>query len=245
MDLQGNAGKSLFVDIIERDPELKVMRLPLDYYRAFKYQSAKLISDYKNNHGVPDVIVIDAPRDEETKYLHEVYAALEEINNGRLEGSFMGKMIKDSIPRGIPMVVFSNSPPIMGALSSDRWETMALYGYTSSTEQDIFIQKATTSCNIVDVTSSQIYWKNYTFTYNAENIGDEWESDRLLMEMQVKNIKTSENLMKLEIENFGESKINPGRISADGPMQVSAHNKAPSYVLIKAREKLKFIKKNS
>lgn len=240
VDIVGDSGKSIFVDLLERKPELKVLRLTLDYYRSFKYQSAKDVSEYQKKNGPPDVILIDAPRDEETRFLHEIYAALEEMNNGRLEGQFQGKKIKDSMPRNIPIIVFSNSPPIIGALSDDRWDTMALYEYDDEEKRDIYIQKAIVSCNIKDVTGNLIYWSNYIQTKVDDEIGDEYASQRSLSEMQLKNIKLTERRMRIEESITNQhSKLKPGQISKESHMNVATQAKAPSYVLIKAKEKLK------
>jgi hypothetical protein len=54
----------------------------------------------------PEALLIDAPRDEETKFLHEIYGTLEELNNGRVEGFFSGRRIKFRIKRGIPFLLF-------------------------------------------------------------------------------------------------------------------------------------------
>ena len=247
VDITGNAGKSIYTDILECIPGMRVLRITLDYYRSFKYQTAKMISEYKKSKGVPDVILIDAPRDEESKYLHQVYAALEEINNGRLEGSFGGKTIKDKMPRNIPIIVFSNAPPIIGALSTDRWQIMALYEYLGTEEKpDIFVQKAMVSSYIEDYAGGQIYWRNFTKTIVNPDIGDEHESDRILLDMQIKNIKLTEKQIQAEEQiTKMPSKNKPGQITGWSPIDVSTFSNAPKYVKIKAKELIKKIKNNS
>lgn len=62
-----------------------VCRLSIDYNRSFKYLAAHDIKDYiEKFNAEPSVLIlmIDAPRDKETKYLHEIYWTLEELNNG-------------------------------------------------------------------------------------------------------------------------------------------------------------------
>ena len=56
--------------------------------------------------------MIDAPWDEETRFLHEIYGTLEELNNGRVEGFFAGRRIKFRIRRGIKIIVIYNLPPV-------------------------------------------------------------------------------------------------------------------------------------
>jgi hypothetical protein len=175
-----------------------------------------------------------------------VYAALEEINNGRLEGSFGGKMIKDRMPRNIPVVVFSNAPPIIGALSNDRWEIMALYEYIDSNGRDIYVQKAMVSSSIEGVAGGQIYWRNFTKTIIDLDIEDEFESDRMLLEMQYKNIKLTERQKEIEEQlTKTASKYQPGQIASWGSMEVSTISKAPKYVRIKAKNLLENISKKS
>lgn len=235
----------MFTDILERTPGLKVMRITLDYYRSFKYQSAKEISNYCDKNGPPDLIVIDAPRDEETKYLHEAYGVLEEINNGRLEGSFNGNMIKRRMPRNIPIIVFSNSPPLIKALSPDRWVIKALINYDDNDEHDVYIQKAKVSSNVKEVLGNSVYWQNYTETVIDQELVDEYESQRLLMEMQVKNIELTKKLIKVEEDMTGEtSKKLPGQVIEYGPVETSTLGKAPQYVMLSARYLLRKINQN-
>jgi len=246
VDIAGDAGKSVYVDILERTPEVKALRIPIDSYRSFKYYSAKQISDYKKKHGPPDVILIDAPRDEESKFLHDIYGVLEEINNGRLEGQFGGKSVKDAMPRKIPIIVFSNSPPIVGALSTDRWDIMALYNYIGDLEKDkdVYIQKAVVSSNVNDVIGSTIYWQNFTKTEIDIDIDQNRESGKLLAEMQRKNIELTESLIKKEEALTKEkSKLIPGQVQKWGEYKVAPLNKAPSYVLIQARLKNILVRK--
>ena len=73
-DMCGNTGKSIFTDILEEHPKYECLTLMIDSYRSFKYTSARLISNYIDKKGKPPkAFLIDAPRDEESKYLHEIY----------------------------------------------------------------------------------------------------------------------------------------------------------------------------
>ena len=96
-----------------------VCRLSIDYNRSFKYLAAYDIKNYIEKFNTePSVLMIDAPQDEETKFLHEIYGTLEELNNGRVEGFFGGCRIKFRIKRGIKIIVMSNSPPVLKSLSN-------------------------------------------------------------------------------------------------------------------------------
>ena len=88
----GNVDKIIFTDILEEHPEYECLTLMIDSYRSFKYTSARLISNYIDKKGKPPkAFLIDAPRDEESKYLHEIYGLLEEIIMVDYLRVFMGK----------------------------------------------------------------------------------------------------------------------------------------------------------
>jgi hypothetical protein len=160
---------------------------------------------------------------------------LEEINNGRLEGQFGFNIIKDSIPRGIPIIVFSNTPPILGALSLDRWDIMALYEFSGdiTKEREIYIQKAIVSTNINQVTNSLIYYNDYIETIIQLDFENKFKSERLLLGMQILHIRMFKHLNRLSGQ---EPILTPGHIKKDGIEKVSLLIKAPSYVLLKAKE---------
>ena len=95
--------------------------LSVDYYISFKHNMAIDIENYINEHGKePKALIIDAPRDEETKYLHKIDGALEDLKNGRIFSSFGGKRIGKRIKIEKPIFVFSNSPPVFDTMSEDR-----------------------------------------------------------------------------------------------------------------------------
>lgn len=148
-----------------------VCRLSIDYNRSFKYLAAHDIKDYMEKfNSEPSVLMIDAPRDEETKYLHEIYGTLEELNNGRVEGFFAGRRIKFRIRRGIKIIVISNSPPVLKSLSSDRWQIKAIF--KSVDGKDRLVQQAKVSSNIISVTPPFCTWQNVTETVPQKNIPD-------------------------------------------------------------------------
>ena len=188
-DIAGNSGKSLMTDVLEMDPNLGVCRISLDYSRAFKYLAALDIKTYVEQRGSePNLLIIDAPRDEESKFLHEIYGTLEEINNGRVEGFFSGSRIKMRIQRNIPIIVISNAPPVLKAFSRDRWDIKAIYETVDG--NDRFIQNAKAYSNINSVTGNIITWTNVVETVPyIPNEVIEFESDQLLLDMYTRNIK--------------------------------------------------------
>lgn len=230
-DLSGNVGKSMFTDILEEHPQYECLILMIDSYRSFKYTSARLISNYIDKKGrPPKAFLIDAPRDEESKYLHEIYGVLEEINNGRLYASFHGKIIKARIPRGIPIIIFSNSPPIFRALSNDRWDIKALYRTIDNC--DVYVQNAKISSVIQKITYYSITWNNIIETLPYELESDS-KSDKMLFDMYTQNFIAMEKEKELQ----GCSEIIPGLIKKIGVGQTTPINKAPEYILFEAQKK--------
>lgn len=73
------------------------------------------------------VLMIDVPRDEETRLLHEIYGTLQNLNNGRVEDFFVSCRINFRTRRGIKIIVISNSPPVLKSLSNDRWQIKAIF----------------------------------------------------------------------------------------------------------------------
>jgi len=164
---------------------------------------------------------------------------LEEINNGRLEGQFGVNIIKDSIPRGIPIIIFSNTPPILGALSPDRWDIMALYEFSGdrTKEREIYIQKAIVSSTINKVLGSLVYYNDYVETIIELDFDNKFKSDRLLLGMQKLHIRMAKHLNKLNNKLSGQKSILiPGHIKKNSIEKVSLLIKAPSYILLKAKE---------
>lgn len=241
--MTGNAGKSMFVDLLELNPKMKCVVLTLDYYRSFKYTSAKQIADYIDLNGYPEAILLDAPRDEETKFLHECYGVLEEISNGRLKGSFQGKILNKRMPRNIPIYIFSNSPPVKGALSEDRWSIKALYRTKALTpkQNDIFIQNARISSNVHRATNSLVTWQNFIETIPMVDVKDT-ASDKFLFEMYQQNFEAMDKLRKIE-NQITASSIIPGEVKSWGLKRTSPITKAPENIQEQALKKISELKK--
>lgn len=232
VDIAGNTGKSIFSDIVVEDPRNNTIMLSLDYYRSFKYSSASLIKDYIEKRGeAPSAIIIDAPRDEETKFLHEVYGALEEINNGRIFATFQGKTIQERIPRGIPIIVFSNSPPVTAALSEDRWDIKALYRTVDN--KDVYVQDAEVSSNVHNALNNTITWQNCISTKPVEPKEDT-PSDKLLFDMYMSNYAEMEQEKR---DGTGQDRV-PGIIKHWGSRLTTPTSKAPPYVQHQAQKLL-------
>lgn len=164
------------------DPSYGVCRLTLDYHRSFKYISAVDIKSYIDTYGKePRVFLIDCPRYEESFFLHEIYSVLEELSNGRVEGSFSGRRLKFRIRRNIPIIVMTNSPPVLRSLSSDRWNIKAIVPVVS--ENDFIIQNAEIDTLIVDATHNLVTWSNVVQTLPISDSNCESELDYMLLNM--------------------------------------------------------------
>ena len=187
VDIVGNSGKSIFTDIQELNPNMGVCRLSIDYNRSFKYLAAYDIKNYIEKFNTePSVLMIDAPRDDETRFLHEIYGTLEELNNGRVEGFFAGRRIKFRIRRGIKIIVISNSPPVLKSLSNDRWQIKAIF--KSVDGKDRIVQQAKVSSRIISVVMLFSTWQNVTETVIPINIPD-LKSGQLLLKIFSHNYK--------------------------------------------------------
>lgn len=236
VDMAGNTGKSVLNDLLELDPSYNCILLPIDYSRSFKYIAVNLICEFIDNKGVPpNAILIDAPRDEESRYLHEIYGVLEELNNGRLFASFQGKTIKKRMRRGIPVIVFSNSPPITSSLSNDRLDIKALYRTVDET--DVYIQNATVSSNVDMTNSNTITWQNFTETTVVEDTSSELLSDTLLLDMYTNNYIAMMKLREEELRINRKTNIVPGVVKKWSAKQSAPTNKTPEYVLRQAQIK--------
>ena len=232
-DMCGNTGKSIFTDIQELNPNMGVCRLSIDYNRSFKYLAAYDIKNYIEKFNTePSVLMIDAPRDEETKFLHEIYGTLEELNNGRVEGFFAGRRIKFRIRRGIKIIVISNSPPVLKSLSNDRWQIKAIF--KSVDGKDRIVQQAKVSSRIISVVRPFCTWQNVTETVIPTNIPDS-KSGQLLLEMFSNNYKNmEENKKKLS----DDDNYIPGIVKSWAPEQTLELSKVPEYVKRQAQKLL-------
>lgn len=129
VDVNGNSGKSIFSDCLDLDPRLNSLLVYLDYFRACRHGMAIDLTNFmdRTNGVSSSALIIDAPWDKERKHLHDIYALLEELNNGRVVSLFGSSRFKYRIEPGIPIIVFSNAPPRVGSLSKDRWDIKAIY----------------------------------------------------------------------------------------------------------------------
>lgn len=116
-----------------------------------------------------------------------------------------GKIIKARIPRGIPIIIFSNSPPIFRALSNDRCDIKALYRTIDNF--DVYVQNAKISSIIQKITYYSITWNNIIETLPYELESDS-KSDKMLFDMYTQNFIAMEKEKKLQ----GCSEIIPGLI---------------------------------
>ena len=241
VDIAGDSGKSIFTDLQELNPIMGVCRLSIDYNRSFKYLAAYDIKDYMEKFNAePSVLMIDAPRDEETKYLHEIYGTLEELSNGRVEGFFAGRRIKFRIRRGIKIIVISNSPPVLKCLSSDRWQIKAIF--KSVDGKDRLVQQAKVSSNIISVTPPFCTWQNVTETVPPKNIPDS-KSGELLTEMFYKNYKDMKKRKEETICLTDDVNYIPGIVKSWSPEQTLELSKVPEYVKRQTQKILSIQKK--
>lgn len=240
VDIVGNSGKSIFTDLQELNPIMGVCRLSIDYSRSFKYLAAYDIKNYMEKFNAePSVLIMDAPRDEETKYLHEIYGTLEELNNGRVEGFFGGQRIKFRIRRGIKIIVISNSPPVLKSLSSDRWDIKAIF--VSVDGKDRLVQQAKVSSNIISVTPPFCTWQTITETVLPTNMPNS-KSGQLLSQMFSKNYEDMKR-KKYEVMSLKEDcNYIPGIVKSWAPEQTLELSKVPEYVKRQA-QKILSIKK--
>ena len=211
-----------------------VCRLSIDYNRSFKYLAAYDIKNYIEKFNTePSVLMIDAPRDEETRFLHEIYGTLEELNNGRVEGFFAGRRIKFRIRRGIKIIVISNSPPVLKSLSNDRWQIKAIF--KSVDGKDRIVQQAKISSRIIYVVRPFCTWQNVTETVIPTNIPDS-KSGQLLLEMFSDNYKKmEENKKKSKILSDDNNYI-PGIVKSWAPEQTLELSRVPEYVKRQAQK---------
>ena len=206
VDAIGCTGKSCLVDVLCLDPKYKCLKLTIDSFRSMKYSAAKSILDYIDRRGhEPEALVIDASRDDEMRYLHEIYGILEQLNDGRLEGIFLGRNVSSRIKRKIPIFVFSNSAPLKSALSDDRWEIMHIIKVPSGT--DYFIQPCDVFTNVqVDPENKIVSWRSKTRQkpITEATLDLTKESDVLLEKMflEMLSFKMEESLSVSESHSF-------------------------------------------
>jgi len=233
-DLIGYAGKSFFTNLLVRDPRSKAIFVSVDYDRSFKMNLAEEISNYISRNGEePEAIVLDIPRAEETKNLHEIYGALEDIMNGRVRARFGNKSYSFWIKEDIRIFVFSNCAPDLNSMSHDRWKIFALF--ESPVGKDVLIQRAETRISIVRFKRNIVTWKTLIKTLPLE---------KTLPKLDLKNAEKSDCILaysylinylamrKLERKNNNPtlSKV-PGIIAKWGLERTTTANNAPESVL--------------
>lgn len=229
------------------------MVLQVDKLDRFKAIAIEEIKTYKTLRGDwPKAIIIDVPRDEETKNLHEIYAVLEKLNDGTLISYFGGRKQKLDMDIGIPVIVMTNSAPLLAAMSNDRWDIFALNKVRMLTETDItvsekedyFLFQATAESWVNKATNASVTWQNKIQTTalsprGRQEDGTRYESDKLLYKMQSEFI---ENIKKYPALATGEWEENPvtgtktrissnGFIESYGDERASTINKAPEVVV--------------
>lgn len=233
-DLMGHAGKSFFTNILVRDPRNKSIFVSVDYDRSFKMNLAEEISKYISTNGEePEAIVLDIPRAEETKNLHEIYASLETIMDGRVRARFGGKSISFWIKEDIRIFVFSNCAPDLNSMSHDRWRIFALF--ESPVEKDILIQRAETRISIIKVKRNIVTWQTLIKTLPLEetlpklDLVNAKKSDCILAVSYLINYLA---MRKVERKNNNPTlSITPGIIAKWGLNRTTTTNKAPESVL--------------
>ena len=233
-DLLGNAGKSFFTNVLVRDPRTKAIFVSVDYDRSFKMNLAEEILKYiSENDEEPEAIILDVPRAEETKNLHEIYAALEEIMNGRVRARFGNKSISAWVLEDIRIFVFSNCAPDLNSMSHDRWKIFALF--KSPVGKDVLLQRAETKISIVKYKRNIVTWKTLIKTVPLEetlpklDLKDAKKSDCILAYSYLINYLA---MRKLERKNNNPTlSITPGIVSKWGLKRTTTISQAPESVL--------------
>nr|ULD16102.1 hypothetical protein [Cylindrotheca closterium] len=191
-----------------------VCRLSIDYNRSFKYLAAYDIKNYIEKFNTePSVLMIDAPRDEETRFLHEIYGTLEELNNGRVDSTFYGrfKRLRFKSPH---IIVFTNNVPNMSALSSDKFNLFAL----ADKDHDYTIVKCEVNLKIETYSKSLVTWY-----YKARVSSDQDQQD---FYEKILNANMTKIVMSALVNEDGH--INEQQF--DGNKRTRTHGRAPEPV---------------
>ena len=124
---QGGCGKSLTADDITLNPCFNALLAPQlsspeRWVSAFIDQLEQYL---EVNKRYPTTIVLDLTRNENNLNVESLYSILENIKNGRLDSTFYGrfKRLRFKSPH---LIVFTNNVPNMSALSSDRFNLLAI-----------------------------------------------------------------------------------------------------------------------
>ena len=241
VDILGNSGKSTLTKYLCLDPVFNCLSVSVDYRRAFRHGLAKSLKAYIKERGTePSAVLIDVTRDEEGHSLHDIYGVLEELNNGDIRSVFGGTFVDFKIRMNIPIIIFSNSPPRFGSMSSDRWDIKALY--KNIAKDDVYIQNAKVSSKLREWTSNFISWETHVETLAFDRVcGPLNFLDQLLFNMYDSNYCA----MKQENEKQNEwlKDMNmlkptlPGIIKLKGPQEVSSMSCAPMDLKLQAIKK--------
>lgn len=253
VDIAGSSGKSHLTTILEMDPKFNCLVLQVDRYDRFKPYVIDEVNRYREVRGHwPQAIIIDVPRDEETKNLHEIYGVLEKLNDGTLTSNFKGIKKKLRMKIGVPVIVFSNSAPLTGAMSGDRWNIKTIFRTVIKKETedsvkdeiDYFVQQAEVNSWIHRYTKSTVTWQNKVTTVGPkvggrESNGARFESDNLLLEMyktHTENIKkypslTNEEWIENPIDGSKTRVHRNGLIEAYGSTRAATLSKAPEIIV--------------
>ena len=132
---QGGCGKSLTADYITLNPFDQ-----LEQYLAL-------------NKRYPTTIVLDLTRNENNLNVESLYSTLENLKNGRLDSTFYGrfKRLRFKSPH---LIVFTNNVPNMSALSSDRFNLLAI----TDKIHNYAIVKCEVSLEIENYSNSLVTW---------------------------------------------------------------------------------------
>ena len=225
IDLWGSAGKSLLTDVLTYDNRTKSVFVGIDYGRAFKMNLAEAIEDFiQKNSCEPETIILDIPRAEESGHLHQIYGALEEVQNGRINARFGSKSLSFRIDRNIRILVFSNCPPDLNQMSLDRWKIFALFECVSG--KDVLIQEAKVSPQLVRYGEGIVTWRHQIETIFLNNLDVIKDSDKILKFSFLCNFM----MMKMLQEN--DSTVKPGVLISLGPERTAMATQAPESIKV-------------
>ena len=152
---KGGSGKSLTADYISLNPEFNAL-LALQLSSPDRWVAGLInqLEEYVllNNH-FPTTIVIDMTRNENNLNVENLYSTLENIKNGRLDSTFYGrfKRLRFKSPH---FIIFTNNVPNMSALSSDRFNLLAIIDKT----HNYAIVKCEVSLEIENYSNSLVTW---------------------------------------------------------------------------------------
>ena len=210
---QGGCGKSLTADYITLNPCFNALLAPQlsspeRWVSAFIDQLEQYL---EVNKRYPTTIVLDLTRNENNLNVESLYSILENIKNGRLDSTFYGrfKRLRFKSPH---LIVFTNNVPNMSALSSDRFNLLAItdrmHRYT--------IVKCDVSLEIDNYSNSLVTWY-----YKAKvSCGKDQENF-------YKKIGDMSEVDMSELINEGANLINS---QFDGDRRTRTHGMAPEPV---------------